>query len=119
MGGLRHVLRTLKHHVLEEMSESGSSLALVARPNVVINRDRHGRHGLVPAQHHAESVRKRKLLDWCLWESECLWHFSSRFARTMIWTRLSRGEDKTFFVGKPKRLKVASKLRRSTWSLVD
>src|SRR6185369_4599177 len=35
--GLRHIFRTLKHHVLEQMSETRTAFALVARTHIVID----------------------------------------------------------------------------------
>ena len=67
MLGLFHVVRALEHHVLEQMRKPGAVLALVARPDVVIDGDRDNRDGIVLIQHDAQAVRERVFLDfkWC------------------------------------------------------
>jgi hypothetical protein len=37
MGGLWDVLRTLKHHVFEQVRKSGSAMSLISRTHIVVD----------------------------------------------------------------------------------
>ena len=58
----RHVLRALKHHVLEEMRKPGATGLLVGWTNVIPEVDGDHRHPRVAAQDHVEPVRQGVLL---------------------------------------------------------
>src|SRR2546421_4266674 len=54
--GFRHVLGTLKHHMLEEMSETCAPLTLVSRADIVIDSNRYDWDGMVFVQNYAQAV---------------------------------------------------------------
>ncbi len=66
MLALADVLGALEHHVLEEVGESGSSLSLVARADVVVDGDREDRRGVVLGDDDAQPVGERGVgeLGW-------------------------------------------------------
>ena len=55
---LLHVCRSLKHHVLEEMRESGASFRLETKTHVVIDSDCNDRRHVIFGNHDFESVRQ-------------------------------------------------------------
>jgi len=57
------VLRPLEHHVLEEVREAGATADLVARADVVVERERDRGDGAVGAQDDAEPVVEHVALD--------------------------------------------------------
>jgi hypothetical protein len=57
-----HVLRALKHHVLEEMRETCPAGLLVRRPDVIPEVHGHERKPVIFAQDHVQAVRQRELL---------------------------------------------------------
>ncbi len=59
----RHVLRALKHHVLEEVREPGAPLVLVGGTDVIPEIDRHHRQAALGAENDLEPVRQRVLLE--------------------------------------------------------
>ena len=59
----RDVLRALKHHVLEEVRETGAPLVFVRRPDVIPQVDRDDRQTAVLAQDDVEPVRELVLLE--------------------------------------------------------
>ena len=50
------VLGALEHHVLEQVREPGAALALVARADVVVHRNREDRRGVILRDDHAQPV---------------------------------------------------------------
>ena len=63
MSGLRDICRALKHHVFEEMCKPRAALALVARTDVVIDRDRNDGDRVVLVQYDAQAVFQRVFFD--------------------------------------------------------
>ena len=59
----RHVLRALKHHVLEEVREPRPSLVLVGRTDVIPEVDRHHRQPALGTENDLEPVRQRVFLE--------------------------------------------------------
>ena len=60
---LAHVLGTLEHHVLEQMSKSGAALALVARAHVVSNGDGNDRGAVIFDSDHAQAVCQARVFQ--------------------------------------------------------
>jgi hypothetical protein len=65
----------LEHHVLEEVREAGAALALIARADVVIDRDGEDRRRVIFRDDHAQPVFELRVseldfLDWCRRETE-------------------------------------------------
>ena len=77
MRGFRHILRALKHHVLEEMRETGAPFGLVARSDVVINTDGNDWHRLVLIEHNAQSIVESILFNRRVWNLESFLHVES------------------------------------------
>jgi hypothetical protein len=74
----RHVLRALKHHVLEEVREPGAPLRFVRRTDVVPEVHRHNRQPIVPSQDDVEAVRQRVLLERQAGNAGSRWRSGSR-----------------------------------------
>ena len=55
--------RFLTAYLPETRDGEPAPLALVARPHVVVDRDRHDRHRMILAQDDAQAVRERELFD--------------------------------------------------------
>jgi hypothetical protein len=79
--GLWHVFRSLKHHVLEEMRKACAAFALIARTDVVIDRNRHHRNGSVFIQNHSQTVIENELFDGGGWNLESFLHVLSDLNR--------------------------------------
>src|SRR6185295_15737149 len=72
---LGNVFRSLKHHVLEEMGETGSSQLFITRTDVVVQSDGYDRHSMVFAQNNAKTIGKIKLLDGGWRKRQSIGHF--------------------------------------------
>ena len=59
---LAHVLRALKHHVLEQMREAGAALCLVHRPDVIPQINGNQGQAMVFVQQHGQAVWQRVTL---------------------------------------------------------
>ena len=77
MRGLRHVFRSLKHHVLKQVRETRAPFRLVARTNVVVNADGDNRHRLVLVQNDAQSILEGELFDQSVWNLKSFLHVES------------------------------------------
>ncbi len=58
-----NILRTLKHHVFEQMREPGPALPLIVRPDVVSDRNGVSGRGVILRQHYTKPVIELMLLD--------------------------------------------------------
>ena len=52
----RHVLRSVEHHVLEEVRDPGDARALIARAHAIPLPERHRWHAVILVQQHGEPV---------------------------------------------------------------
>ena len=68
MGIALHVLRSLKHHVLEEVREAGPARRFVRRADVVPEVDADDGQPAILREDHFEAVRQRVLLDVDCWK---------------------------------------------------
>ena len=76
MGGFRDILRSLKHHVFEQVGKSGPAFTLVTRAYVVINCDRNDRNGMIFIQNNAQAVIQTELFYGCMWNLKSFLHDS-------------------------------------------
>src|SRR5258708_16937939 len=60
---LAHVLRSLKHHVLEQMRKTCVTWQLVPGTHVKRDAQRHGRRSVIFREHNAQAVLQCDLLD--------------------------------------------------------
>ena len=75
--GFRNVLGALKHHVLEQMRESGAAFGFVARTDVIVNADGNDRHGLILIEDDPQSVIESELFDRGVWNWKSLLHLKA------------------------------------------
>lgn len=76
MSGFGNVLRTLKHHVFEEMSETRAAFFFVARANVVVDSYGDNGNGMVFAENYAKTIGKSELFDGGRCKLETIGHFN-------------------------------------------
>ena len=67
--------------MLEQVSKAGAAFVLIARPDVVINRNRNDRHGMVLVEDDPQSVVQSNLFDWCVWNLKSFLHRKPDFPR--------------------------------------
>ena len=60
---LAQVLRTLEHHVFEQVREARAVLRLDAEPDPVIHPDRNRRRAVVRREHHLQPIRQLEIFD--------------------------------------------------------
>jgi hypothetical protein len=71
---LLHVLRTLEHHVFEQVSETGAAFGLHAKADVVIDGNGDDWRNMIFGYDYLEAIRKlvvdERNVDW-LWRRNC------------------------------------------------
>ena len=77
--GLRHVFRSLKHHVFEQMRKACTTRAFVSRTDVVINRNRYDGDRAVLVQNHTKAIVEGELIDRCMRDLKSFLHRLARF----------------------------------------
>jgi hypothetical protein len=107
--GLRHIFRSLEHHVLEQMCEAGPAFAFIARAHVVIDRDRDYRHRMIFIQNYAESVVQAELFYRYRWNVKSSLHKMARSIRAC-----GKLEERVGGLKKDSNAELSDKPRRAT-----